>query len=202
MPHDAALFATSVKPEKTPEETAERVQDEVDDARAGYKSGAESSYEQYRYLTTGVAADATPTVTGFSPATAPADLTPGNVTITVIGTAFTATSVVNFDGTDRATTFTDSTHVAVTVLANTEVEGVPVFVKNGDLRSNVKNFPWTTPVVLDDQGADAPDMSWLKADIVAWLQERGVDLDEDALNSLNKSELLELAENLLTPADD
>lgn len=192
-PHDVHAYPVDHLYIKTPEETADRVEDEVEDARAAYDSTAQASYENYRYLTTGAAQDFTPTVTGFSPTSAPADLTPGNVTITVIGTAFTASSVVNFDGTDRTTTFTDATHLSVTVLANTEVEGVPVFVKNGDLRSNAKNFPWTTPVVV----VRTPDSDWTKADIVAWLVERGVDLSERALGNLNKSELLDLVRDLL-----
>lgn len=42
-----------------------------------------------------------------------------------------------------------------------------------------------------------PSTGWIKADIVTWLLDNGVALDEDALTALTKSELLDLVEDLL-----
>jgi hypothetical protein len=47
-----------------------------------------------------------------------------------------------------------------------------------------------------------PRSSWTKAQIVAWLAERGVTLDEAALDELTKAELLDLAADLLDEDSD
>jgi hypothetical protein len=47
-----------------------------------------------------------------------------------------------------------------------------------------------------------PTSSWTKADITAWLVENGVTIGEPALSNLNKSELLELVEDVLSPDTD
>lgn len=52
-----------------------------------------------------------PTLTGFSPASIPAGQP--DFTLTVNGTEFVPTSVVNFNGTDRPTTFVDSTQIRI-----------------------------------------------------------------------------------------
>lgn len=44
-----------------------------------------------------------------------------------------------------------------------------------------------------------PTASWLKADIIAWLLDHGVQLDEEALEQLTKAELLDLAADLVDP---
>jgi hypothetical protein len=41
-----------------------------------------------------------------------------------------------------------------------------------------------------------PSSAWLKADIVTWLGDNGATVDEEALNELTKTELLELVESL------
>lgn len=40
-------------------------------------------------------------------------------------------------------------------------------------------------------------MTWLKADIVAWLHANGVTLDKKALDQMTKAELLTLAADLV-----
>ena len=54
--------------------------------------------------------------------------------------------------------------------------------------------------IPDNQGIPTvPSMSWSKNDIIAWLLDNGVTLGEPALSNLNKTELLELAEDVLSP---
>lgn len=45
-----------------------------------------------------------------------------------------------------------------------------------------------------------PDSTWLKADILAWLQGRGVTVEGRALTDLTKAELLSLVNDVLSPA--
>jgi hypothetical protein len=146
MPHDAALYAESVKQRQTPAETADRIDDEVEDARAEYKEGAESSAEQYRYLTTGVMADQTPVLDSLTPPGVKAG-TAGPVVITLHGSGFTATSKVNWDGSVVTPTFVNPTTLTVSITPPATVKAVPAFVVNGDLASKTKNYPFEAAVV-------------------------------------------------------
>jgi hypothetical protein len=143
MPHDAALFVESVKQRLSPAETAARIEDEVEDARVQYKQSADSSEEQYRYLTTGVMPDQTPELDGFSPDGKPA----AGVAflVTVQGSSFNATSKINWDGSLITTTYVSPTSLTATVTPPATAQGVPVFVVNGDLTSVVKNYHFTAP---------------------------------------------------------
>jgi hypothetical protein len=56
-----------------------------------------------------------------------------------------------------------------------------------------------TPVVTGPGGhaGDVPDATWTKADIVAWLLDRGVDIAPAALMHLTRDELLDLVADLI-----
>jgi hypothetical protein len=141
MPHDAALYADVVKQTTSPAETADKIQDEVDDARAEYRQGFESTVEQYRYLTTGVAADQTPELTSLSPQGVLAGAA-GPVVITLTGSSFVASSKVNWDGAIITTTYVNPTTLTVSITPPATVKAVPAFVVNGDLVSTTKNYPF------------------------------------------------------------
>jgi hypothetical protein len=141
MPHDAALFAASVQGHKTPAETAAAFADEISDMRAEYKEGAESSAEQYRYLTTGTMPDLTPGLESLTPQGILAGAA-GPVVITLHGSNFTATSKVNWDGAIVTPAFVDATTLTVSITPPATVKAVPAFVVNGDLASKAKNYPF------------------------------------------------------------
>lgn len=84
-----------------------------------------------------------PTVTSITPPSINAGS--GNLTLTVNGTNFTSTSIVEVNGTQETTTYASSTKLTATVPANQLASGAqfPVFVLNGSTSSTA------TPVDLE-----------------------------------------------------
>ena len=156
---------------------------------------------QYRWLTGQDPISATgPTLTSISPTTAVAG---GNAfTLTCTGTGFiTGRSQVVFGADPVPTTFVSATSLTAQIdAAKIAVAGdALVTVITGSLVTASKPFT-ITAAELEEETAPVPDDSWLKADIVAWLLERGVDFTESALTNMTKAELLELVADVQSPA--
>lgn len=156
---------------------------------------------QYRFLTGQEVIQNKPTLTVISPTTIVAGS--AQFTLTVTGTNFvTGLSKVYWGADPLATTFVSATSLTAEVPASAvAVAGVfPVTVITGPLVSQSINFEVTAAELTEEETEPTPDSTWLKVDIVNWLLEKGVELDEPALSSLTKTELLELVTDVLSPA--
>ena len=189
MPHDAQIFVPTYT--KTPEETAAEVLDAYAAAQAEYAESAASKVKQYGWVT-GLAI---PDVTSISPNTKVAGS--AGFVLTVTGADFVATSVVQWKGTDVPTTFVSKTSLTAQVdAAKVAAAGTAaVRVKTGEALSNSVTFTITAAELEEE-----PTEAWLKADIVAWLLDKGVEFSESALNNMTKAELIELVADLNSPA--
>ena len=97
MPHDAALYATSVKQRRSPAETAAANEDAVDLARLEYENSADQTTETFAEL-----ASLVPQVASLSPTTLVAGAL--TFTLTVNGFDFDAGAKIRWAGTQQTTT--------------------------------------------------------------------------------------------------
>lgn len=106
-------------------------------------------------------------------------------TITVTGSAFLEGSVIEFDNVAVPTTWVSLTSVT-TSFDPTVAKAINVTVRspNGE-ESNIVVLTVTAT-------AGDPTSTWLKADIITWLKDRGVVVDEVAANQFTKAELLDI----------
>ena len=187
-PHDVTLYPISSVIGLTTEETKDLVLDQIDESRTEYQQNEDAVRLGYAMLTGAIPVihKLTPVEYIGAPSTA--------FSITVDGTGFTPASVVSVGGADKVTTYVSPTRLSATTTSPAGSGMADILVKNGTDVSNIIRYSFT--VALER----TPDDSWLKADIVGWLQEAGVDLTEDALLKLTKAELLELVADLLSPA--
>jgi hypothetical protein len=87
----------------------------------------------------------TPAITAIDPATA--EVGGVDVIVSVSGTGFIDTSVVNLAGAPLATVYTDATILTATISPVAAIAGVqPVTVTNDALASNAVDFTFTDPV--------------------------------------------------------
>jgi len=193
MPHDAALYADSVKQRSTPAETSDANAAEVAAAQAEYASSARASHSQYNFLT-GQADSSAPVLTALVPDTVAVG--DPDFTISVQGEKFDVNTVIWWNDHEEPTTFVSENEVTTLVRPDT-IGGpavLPVSVRNGAVFSDSLDFTFTGA-----QLASVPLPTWSKAEIVDWLLDNGVELSESALGNLNKSELLSLVEAVLSP---
>jgi hypothetical protein len=191
MPHDAALFATSVKQWKSPAQTEAANAAAVTAAQAEYANSEGQAVHDYKVLA-GLSPVA-PVLTTLTPATIVKGT--GTHSVAVVGTLFKAGMKILWDGVLLTPTALTATTCTVTPTKSATSKTVNVYAINYDgtleARSNAKTFSYTDVVAVVMTNSNT------KAEIIAWLLDNGVALDEAALNSLNKSELLDLVEALL-----
>ena len=84
-----------------------------------------------------------PAISVLTPSTALA--TDVTVALTVSGTGFTASSVINFNGADVTTVFGSDTQLTADITPPGTAGDVPVVVKNGADVSNSVTFAFTDP---------------------------------------------------------
>jgi hypothetical protein len=91
----------------------------------------------------GAIVGATPVLTSLNPATAVHG--GADVTLHCLGSGFTATSVINFNGGNEATTFVNAGDITTLVKPSLvgQAIAVPVSVLNGVLASQPKTFTFT-----------------------------------------------------------
>ena len=108
---------------------------------------AQKAYEAILHVLTAGVAEA-PVITSLTPATAA--IGDAAFTLSVIGTGFTPTSVISFNGLDEPTTFVSPTEVSTGVDMSVWLAEavVPVTVTNGDVVSDPMDFTFTAPAVL------------------------------------------------------
>ena len=165
---------------------------------------------QYRFLTGQEVITNKPTLTAISPTTKVAGS--GGFTLTVTGTNFVTGGVSKiYWGPDPVpTTWVSATSMTAAIdAAKIAAAGtVPITVISGSLQTQSINLEITAaelaaePEIIEPDPEPIPDSTWLKADIVGWLLDKGVDLDEAALNNLTKTELLSLAADVLSPVEE
>lgn len=137
--------------------------------------------------------DGDPNITGVAPSSVAS--TAGATLITVTGSLFESGSVIEFNQAAVPTTYVSGT--TLTTSFDPSVAGpINVTVRNpNDEESNA--------VVLTVTGAAAdPASSWTKAQIIAWLVDHGVVVDEDAASQFTKAELLAIVEAYLNDDED
>lgn len=207
--HDATAYTKTYN--LTPEETKAV---ELAQQQSSRTSFGRSFIEACRQFATrvGLADPLAPTITGLSPSTKV--INTAAFVLTVNGTKFLSGSEVQWNGVVIPTTYVSSTQVTAQVPANvlTPAGTVPITVRNGSAVSPSSNFTLTATTLLeadpqsedepDEQEQPVPDMAWLKADIVTWLVDWGVDIDEPALENLTKTELLSLVEDVQSPPNE
>lgn len=110
MPHDAALFATSVKQRTSPEATAVANAAVVAAAQVKYTSSRDQTVADFAEL-----ADMTPEITTISPATKVAGA--AQFTLTVNGFDFDANAKIRWSGTQQTTTVVSPTQLTCTISA-------------------------------------------------------------------------------------
>lgn len=110
MPHDAAIFAASVKQRKTPDQTeaAEIAADQA--ARVKYNSSRDQAVEDYSELTALL-----PQITTLSPTTKVAGA--ALFTLTVNGYDFDAGAKIRWSGTQQTTTVVSKTQLTCSISA-------------------------------------------------------------------------------------
>ena len=187
--HDAAeYFPTDHLYIRSPAETKADYEQAVADARLAYDRSEDSAAAQYA-----VRAGLGPFITTLNPSTfdkAPAEA----CSLQVLGGRFVPGSKVHVGIEERTTTFNSNSELTATFDAPDTTSMVDVVVVNGEQISNVLRllFNITEPL-------ETPNDTWKKTGIVVWLQQNGVDIEDEALMHLSKAELLELVENLLSP---
>jgi hypothetical protein len=142
MPHDAALYMPSAS-SGVPARTTDKVKDEVQDAQVEYRQTAQSSFQQYKYLTTGVAPQSVPVIVSFNPATKPKDPAQTPFSLIITGTGFTAASKVWWNGTQYTPSGQTATTLTVTVPASDDENGYTIYVVNDGVPSDVENYKFT-----------------------------------------------------------
>lgn len=157
---------------------------------------------QYRFLTGQEVIQNKPTLTAISPTTKVAGA--ATFTLTATGTNFVTGLSKIFWGADPvATTFVSATSLTASIDAAkvAAVGVVPVTVVTGSLQSQSINFEITAAelfvaaaesAVEPGVGEELPDDTWLKADIIAWIETSDIDTTGLTLTSLTKAELLTL----------
>jgi len=134
-----------------------------------------------------------PHINSIAPATlaAPAAAT----VMTVTGTQFVSGSVIEIDHVAVATTFVSAT--SLTTSWDPTVAKAYIFTVRNPNEEESNSFSYTVTAVQAD-----PTSSWTKAEIVAWLQDKGVAVGDDAVDRFTKNELLAIVEAFLNDDDD
>lgn len=160
---------------------------------------------QYRFLTGQEVIQNKPTLTAISPTTKVAGS--ATFTLTATGTNFvTGLSKIYWGPDPVATTFVSATSLTASIDATKVAAAgtVPITVVTGSLQSQSINFeitaaqeePEAEPEVEAASepgvGEELPDETWLKADIVAWIETSDIDTGDLNLTNLTKAELLAL----------
>jgi hypothetical protein len=145
-PHNATAYPPDHLYIDTPAETAAEVEAAYEAAQAEYDPSLPATRAAYLILTEQdlyVDPLPTPVISGFNPATAIADAAATPIFISVLGSGFVPESVVNWEGADVATTYTDATTLGVTVPSAIAAADVPVYVKNVTVIGTPVNFSFT-----------------------------------------------------------
>jgi hypothetical protein len=137
-----------------------------------------------------------PYITSIVPSTIAA--TAAATTITVKGARFAAGCTIEFDNVAVPTTFVSATTVT-TSYDPTVAKVIDVTVRRGVEESNT--IKWNVTATSEDPDAD-PTSSNTKAEIVAWLQDHGVEIGDDAASHFTKAELLEIVQAFLNGDQD
>lgn len=124
-PHDATAFSNPAQ--SSPAETAAQNAAVTAAAESSYQRSFDSTVRQYEKLT---GTTPIPTIGEFDPATAASGA--GTVAITVFGTNFTETSVVNWNGSAITTTFVSDSELTITPNKRGTAGNVAVYIDNGD----------------------------------------------------------------------
>ena len=131
MPHDAALYATSVKQRRSPAETAAANEAAVAAARVEFEESEDQAESTYR----GVTGQGGPvTLDSITPTGGPT----GTV-ITCKGAGFVPTSKVKAGATELTTTYVDATTLTAPVTGAAGAKNITVDNGKGDV-SNIKVF--------------------------------------------------------------
>lgn len=148
----------------------------------GHVRSSKRKYQRgYAVLPHSIWGDDLSTVTSINPATAAVG---ASGTITVTGTGFNTTSVVYFDGDARPTTYVSPTSITFTYATLVApARTTHVKVNTGGI---------TTFVITATAVQDAPTSSNTKEQILTWLGEHGVNINDTAVTSLTKDELLQI----------
>jgi hypothetical protein len=182
MPHDAALFAESVKPGRTPEETAADFAADIADIRTEHTDDDDQTETDYRRLTGqggGVTLDSIAPTGGVA-----------NAVVVATGGGFVPTSKLKSGATVLTTTYVNSTTLSAPVPGPPGAKNITVDNGYGDV-SNIKVY------TVSALAGDAPTASNTKAEIIEWLLANGAVQDEPTLTALTKTELLDLVQDLL-----
>ena len=150
MPHDAALFANSVKQRKSPAQTAAANATEVYNAQIEYDNSAAQAARDYRVLTG--QSPVKPTLTTFTPASVV--MGSGTHSVAVAGTGFKPGMKIEWNGVLLTPTALTATTCTVTPTKSSTAKTVNVYAINYDdtleARSDVKTFAYTATVLLDE----------------------------------------------------
>lgn len=193
MPHDAQTYATTIDNTwDNPSETKAKGDAATAAARSKYDQAEKDTRTMYA-----VQAATAPYISAISPSTfsgAPS----APVTLIVTGGGFSSTAKVQVGITERTTEVNSPTQLTATFTAPATSGAMDVTVVDGVQRSNAVRMTFTIALVSRE---GAPTEASLKADIITWLLENGVELDEPALTNLTKTELLSLVEDTLSPPE-
>lgn len=151
MPHDAALFADSVKQWKSPAQTEAANAAEVAAAQVEYANSEAQAVHDYKVLA-GLSPVA-PVLTTLTPATIVKGT--GTHSVAVVGTGFVAGMKILWDAQLLTPTGLTATACTVTPTKSATAKTVNVVAINYDgtleARSNVKTFVYTDAAVLSEE---------------------------------------------------
>ena len=143
MPHDAALFANSVKPRKTPAETAAANATAVSNARTKFENSENQAEREFRVLS-GQSPTA-PTISTLTPSTIVKGT--GTHSVAVAGTGFKTGMKISWDGVLLTPTALTATSCTVTPTKSATAKTVNVIAINYDQElsapSVAKTFTYT-----------------------------------------------------------
>ena len=143
MPHDAALFADSVKQRKTPAQTEAANAAEVAAAQAEYANSEAQAVRDYKVLTG--QSPVKPTITTLTPSTIASG--GGTHSVAVVGTNFKAGIKFLWDGALVTASSVTATTCTITPTKSAAPKTVNVYAINYDdtleARSDAKTFIYT-----------------------------------------------------------
>lgn len=150
MPHDAALFADSVKQRKSPAQTAAANATEVYNAQVEYGNSEAQAVRDYKVLSG--QSPVKPTLTTFTPASVV--MGSGTHSVAVVGTNFKAGMKIEWNGVLLTPTALTATSCTVTPTKSSTAKTVNVYAINYDdtleARSDVKTFAYTATMMLNE----------------------------------------------------
>jgi hypothetical protein len=208
MPHDAALFATSVRPRKTPAETAAAHAAVITATRNKFEASENQAERDYEVLTGQTPVK--PTLTTFTPASVV--MGTGTHSVVVAGTNFKAGMKILWDAqllTPSGITATSCTVVATKSATAKTVNVVAInYDQTLEARSDAKTFSYTATLRADEEPppeetapveepapvADKPTSADTKAAIIEWIMANDPNFTDAELQSLNKTQLLAIVD--------